>query len=221
MIRCSSISKIMTNPSAKKAREAGEWSATAQAAMLEQARERLFNVRKSLDEVKCIQKGRLCEDDGVELYNDVFLFDLKKLPAESRRDNGIITGEPDIIATGSNKGVDIKCSWSLLTFPLTAEMAAKKEYEWQARGYMCLFDVDVWEVAYCMINTPDELLKPWDNIDEHIVDPSIPLHHRITVKRYERDIDVEEEMLDKCKKANAWIEQAVKNFATEHDQYIK
>lgn len=221
MIRCSSISKIMTEPRGKKERDAGEWSETAKSAMLEQAREQLFNVRKNIDDVDCIKKGKACEDDGVELYNNVFLFDLKKLPADSRRDNGIITGEPDIIATGSNKGVDIKCSWSLLTFPLTEEMAAKKEYEWQARGYMCLFDVDVWEIAYCMIDTPDDLLKPWHNIEEHRIDPSIPLHHRITIARYERDKEEEKRMLEKCAKANEWIDQAVKEFATNHDQYIK
>lgn len=97
MIRCSSISKIMTNPRSK----GEEWSETAKGAMLETVREQLFGVRKSLDDVKCIQKGKACEDLGVELYNNVFLYDLKKQPSDSRRDNGIITGEPDLIALGS------------------------------------------------------------------------------------------------------------------------
>jgi len=34
-------------------------------------------------------------------------------------------------------------------------------------------------------------------------------------------MDIEKAMLDKCKKANLWIENAVKQFATEHDQYVK
>ena len=216
MIRCSSISKIMTKPRTKGA----EWSETAKAAMLEIARERLFNVRKSLDNVQCIQKGRMCEDLGVQLYNDVFLYDLKKVEASERRNNGIITGEPDLLALSSKKGVDIKVAWSLLTFPLTEEMAGKKEYEWQARGYMALFDVPVWEVAYCAIDTPEELLKPWDDPEPHIIDPAIPMHHRITVARYERDMEIEADMLAKCQKANEWIDQAVKGFAETHDQYI-
>ena len=99
-------------------------------------------------------------------------------------------------------------------------MQRKKEYEWQARGYMCLFDLPAWEIAYCALNTPEELLKPWDNEDHHVIDPSIPLHHRITVKRYERDMDIEKTMLEKCQKANEWVDQAVKNFALEHDKYI-
>jgi hypothetical protein len=217
MIRCSSISKIMTEPRSK-----GEtWSETAKTAMLESVRERLFNVRKSLDDVKCIKKGIACENQGVELYNNVFLYDLEKVPPEGRRDNGIITGEPDLIAIGSNKGVDIKVAWSLLTFPLRPEDAGKKEYEWQARGYMCLFDVDEWEIAYCAINTPEELLNDWDDMSQHFIDPAIPEHHRITVASYKRDMDIEKQMLEKCEAANTWIDQAVKDFAVTHDNYIK
>lgn len=220
MIRCSSISKIMTEPRGKKEREAGEFSETAKSAMLEQVREDLFGVRKDLDSVKCIQKGRMLEDDGVELYNRVFLYDLEKVPSDGRRNNGIITGEPDLVAATSNKGVDIKCSWDLLTFPLNASMAAKKEYEWQARGYMCLFDLPKWEIAYCMLDTPDELLNQWDDESLHRVDDAIPEHHRITIATYERDMELEKSMLEKCAKANEWIDNAIKNFAIEHNQYI-
>ena len=219
MIRCSSIHAIMTEPSTKKAREAGEWSQTAITAMMGQVRELVFGVRKSLDDVKCIQKGNLCEDAAIELYNSVFLYNLEKLPGDARRDNGIITGEPDLLAIGSQKGVDIKNAWSLLTFPMRSEDAAKKEYEWQARGYMALFDVPKWEIAYCFIDTPDELLKPWDDRSHHYLPPEVPLSHRVTIATYERDMAEEERMIEKCKKANAWIEQAVKDFITTHNAY--
>lgn len=214
--RCHAISKIMTKPQKKTE----QWSETAKAAMLEAAREEIFGVRKKLDNVQCIQKGIACEDAAIELYNDVFLCDLKKVEKNERRSNGIITGEPDLVAASENKGIDIKVALSLLTFPITASQAAKKEYEWQARGYMCLFDLDVWEIAYCAMDTPDDLLKPWDDPAEHFIDPSIPRHHRITIARYERDMELEKEMLEKCAAANEWTEQAIKQFATEHDQYI-
>jgi hypothetical protein len=207
----------MTDPRSKSE----EWSQTAISAMMETVREDLFGVRKSLDDVRAIQKGRMCEDLGIELYNDVFMFNLQKLPADARRDNGIITGEPDLIARSSNKGVDIKIAWSLLTFPLTEDQAGKKDYEWQARGYMCLFDVPVWEIAYCAVDTPDELLKPWDDIKHHQIDPAIPMHHRITIATFERDLVMEKVMLEKCRRANEWIENAIKKFAKDHDQYIE
>ena len=92
MIRCSSISDIMTNPQKKS----DEWSKTAINSMLIQVREEIFGVRKSLDDVRCIQKGKALEDEGIQLYNDVFFLGLEKVPPEGRRDNGIITGEPDL-----------------------------------------------------------------------------------------------------------------------------
>lgn len=217
MIRCSSISKIMTNPRIK----GEEWSETAKAAMLEAARESLFGVRRTLDDIKYIQKGKACEDEGIALYNNVFLYDLKKVDSSERRNNGIITGEPDLIATGSRKGVDIKIAWSLLTFPLTEEQAGKKDYEYQARGYMCLFDLPEWEIAYCAVDTPEDILKPWDDRSIHIIDNAIPMHHRITVARYYRDMDIERDMLNKCAKANEWIKKAIKDFAINHDKYIE
>jgi hypothetical protein len=198
-----------------------EWSETAKTAMLEMARETLFGVRKSLDDVRCIQKGDICENEGIELYNSVFLYDLKKVGSGERRNNGIITGEPDLIATGSKKGVDIKIAWSLLTFPLTPDQAGKSSYEWQARGYMCLFDLPEWEIAYCAVNTPEELLRPYDDIKPHIIDDAIPLHHRITIATFKRDMAIEKEMLEKCAKANEWIENAIKQFSQDHDQYIQ
>ena len=85
---------------------------------------------------------------------------------------------------------------------------------------MHLFDKDEWEVAYCAIDTPDELLKPWDEIIEHTIDPSIPKHHRITIAKYTRDMELEDKMLERCKKANEWVDQAIKNYAIEHDGYI-
>ena len=216
MIRCSSISKIMTKPKSN----AEEWSQTAKEEMLNQARTELFGVRKDIGDIRCIQKGKMCEEEGIALYNDVFMFNLKKVESSGRRDNGIITGEPDIVAKASNKGIDIKIAWSLLTFPLTSEQAAKKEYEWQARGYMCLFNVDEWEIAYCAVDTPEELIKPWDDPAPHIIDDAIPIHHRITIKKYERDVEIESVMLEKCARANQYVQDAVKVFAREHDQYI-
>jgi hypothetical protein len=206
----------MTNPRTK-----GEtWSETAKGAMLEAVRENLFGVRKSLDDVRAIQKGKACEDEGIQLYNDVFLYDLKKITSDGRRNNGVITGEPDLVAASSKKGVDIKVAWSLLTFPLTEEMCDKKGYEWQARGYMCLFDLPEWEIAYCAIDTPDNILRDYDERSIHVIDSAIPMHHRITIARYTRDLEIESAMLEKCALANEWIKTATKQFTTDHDQYI-
>lgn len=212
MIRCHVINVIMTC--------GDKLGKTAEKAMMEMAREELFGVRKNLDDIKSIQKGKMCEDAGIDLYNRVFMYDLKKITSEGRRNNGIITGEPDLVAASSRKGVDIKIAWSLLTFPLSEAMVDEKDYEWQARGYMCLFDLPEWDIAYCAIDTPSELLREWDDPKIHLIDSAIPMHHRITIKRYTRDMEKEKKMLEKCDAANKWIQNAIKNFAIEHDKYI-
>lgn len=216
MIRCSSIAAIMTEPRSKSE----QWSETAKAEMMEIVREEVFGVRKSLDDVKAIQKGRMCEDAGIALYNDVFLYNLEKIPSDGRRNNGIITGEPDLVAASSQKGVDIKVAYSLLTFPMREDDKAFDKYSFQAMGYMCLFDLPVWEIAYCAIDTPDELLREWDDLKIHKIDSAIPLHHRITVARFERDFAEEKRMLEKCAAANDWIQNAIKQFAIDHDKYL-
>ena len=217
MIRCHAISSIMTKPRGKNE----EWSATAKTAMLELAREEIFGVRKSLDNVRCIQKGLACEDDAIELYNDVFLCDLSKVEDKDRRNNGIITGVPDLVATSQSKGVDIKVAESLLTFPLTPEQVESKGYQYQAMGYMCLFDLPSWEIAYCAMDTPEDILKPWDDVKVHVLPPDMPKHYRITICRYDRDMKAEQEMLEKCAKANEYVKQAIADFFNHHESYIK
>ena len=86
---------------------------------------------------------------------------------------------------------------------------------------MCLFDLPEWEIAYCAVDTPEELLKPWDDRSIHVIDSAIPAHHRITVARYTRDMEIEAQMLEKCAKANLWIENAIKQFAIEHNKYVE
>jgi hypothetical protein len=34
-------------------------------------------------------------------------------------------------------------------------------------------------------------------------------------------MEIEKAMLEKCELANEWIENAIKNFAIEHDKYIQ
>lgn len=214
--RASSVHAIMTKPRSKSE----YFSETAKTAMIERAREILFGVRKDLSDNKYIKKGNGCEDAAIHLYNQVFMTDLKKVDSSQRRDNGIITGEPDLIATHDDKGTDIKNAYSIATFPLFPEQAAKKEYEWQARAYMCLFDLDYWEIAYCFIDTPEELRKPWEPESHHVMDTAVPLHHRITVAGFERDMELEQQMLERCTKANAWVHQRVQLFSEIHEKYI-
>lgn len=161
---------------------------------------------------KYMDKGLIVEDESIELYNSVFFTNYKKNTVRLKDD--YIAGECDIIVPGV-KGIDVKSSWSLATFPATSAAGYDKLYEWQCRGYMRLWDVPLWEVAYCMVNTPDELIK-YEQQDLHYVD-HIPEEMRVTVVRYERDMALEEKIVTKVTAAQRYFDQITRQIKVDHN----
>jgi len=203
-IRCSSLGKIMGKP-----RKKGEaLSATCKTYLKELVKEELFMYRSSIDS-KYLTKGIDVEDTSIDLYNEVH--NTLYLKNEERLSNDFITGECDI--NGEDVIVDIKSSWSLETFPASPEDINNKDYEWQLRGYMWLYEKPKAELAYCMVNTPDELLKPWDNLDIHKVD-KWDAFLRLTKISFERDEELEQQIADKvveCRKFYEDYKQSILN----------
>lgn len=159
---------------------------------------------------KYMDKGLIVEDQSIALYNAVHFTDYKK--NTERKTNEWVTGECDIY-TGT-KIIDIKSAWSLATFPATAECGKDKGYEWQLRAYLMLWDVDQAELAYCMVNTPDELIK-YEQEDLHYVD-HIDESLRVTIVRYQRDMALEEKIKAKVGAANLYLENFVNQIKLEH-----
>lgn len=207
LIHCSSLSKIMTEP---KTKAEGLLSVGAKTYLKELAREEIYGFRTELD-VRVIEKGRMVEDQAIALYNSVFFESFTK--NTERRSNQWITGECDIVKHDV-RGIDIKSAWSLATFPVLPEDCGGKEYEWQARGYMMLWDVPEWDIAYCMVSTPDELIK-WEQRELHEVDHIDP-HLRVTTRRYFRDAELEEKIKIKAEAAQEYYKQIIQQIKDIH-----
>ncbi len=190
-IRSSALGKIMTNPRKKSE----TLSATCKTYIKELVKEDLFGYKSTI-ESKYLTKGIDMEDTSINLYNEVrgTLY----LKNTERLSNEFITGECDINA--GDKIIDIKSSWSLETFPASPEDidAVKTGYEWQLRAYMWLYDKPKAELAYCMVSTPDYLLKDWDNLGIHKVDSHDPFL-RVTTISFERDTEKEELIAQRVK----------------------
>lgn len=186
-IRCSALGKIMTNPRSKKE----TLSAGCKTYIKELVKEDLFNYKSTIDS-KYLTKGIDMEDTSIDLYNEVY--GTLYLKNTERLSNEFITGECDINA--EDKIIDIKSSWSLETFPASPEDVNNKDYEWQLRGYMMLYDKPKAELAYCMVSTPDYLLKDWDNLGIHKVDSHDPFL-RVTTISFERDREKEQEIMER------------------------
>lgn len=165
------------------------------------------------DEVssKFLEKGIRCEDDAIELYNSVFFTNHTKNTV--RLTNDWVTGECDIYVPGK-KIIDIKNAWSLQTFPATSATGRDKGYEWQGRAYMMLWGVPEFEIAYCMVNTPADLIG-YEDEKIHFVDHITP-ELRVTRVQYSRDLALEERIKNRVELASAYMDLMVKQIAIEH-----
>jgi hypothetical protein len=159
---------------------------------------------------KYMEKGTIVEPEAIALYNRRFFTSWAK--NTERRHNDWIAGECDIY-TGS-KTIDTKSSWSRQTFPLTACKGHDRDYEWQGRGYMWLWDVEQHDVAYCLVDTPEELIR-YEQRDLHEVD-HLPEHLRITIVSYQRDRALEEKIKRKVIAARRYLAAYIERVNLEH-----
>lgn len=174
------------------------------------ARESMYDFRQEID-VKVMRKGIQCEPDSIALLNSVLFQSYTK--NEVRVPTDLLTGECDILHPDYVR--DIKTSWSLATFPCIQEDAHDKDYEWQGRAYLHLYDRPVFHLDYCMVSTPDDLCK-YEQIELHKVDHIDP-RLRVTTVSYTRDMELEAKMLEKCRAAQIYIESIKALILSERD----
>lgn len=110
---------------------------------------------------KFLDKGIFGEEMGISLLSEVDGRFYSK--NAERKTKGNRTGECDIIETIDGKKVimDVKCSWDPETF-MNADFS--KQYEWQGRDYMDLYEADEFWLRYCLVDTPEHLInkqKEW------------------------------------------------------------
>lgn len=211
LFRCSAVGKLMGEPKKK-----GEvLTDTAKTFIRQMAAEDIFGVDFSVSSRE-MQKGIQCEDASIALYNAVFGKSLKK--NGERRTDEYLTGESDL--PDVDEVADIKTAWSIATFPLSADDVSdtqRKLYEWQVRAYMRLWDKPRGRVVYCLVDTPEDLCK-WEDASLHMVS-HIPDHMRVTTWAYDRDAELEAQMLDKIKHARAYYAHVVRQFHETHQLF--
>ncbi len=190
LIRASAIGKIMAYP------ERDTLADGAMTFLEELASQVALDWEKDLD-LRMIEKGRIVEDEAIQLYNDVNFTNYVK--NTERKSTDLITGECDIDDPENSLIIDIKSSWSKATHPYVLHLGGKKGYEWQLRAYMHLWDRNKAQLAYCLVDTPYELLG---YEDEKLHEVShIDMALRVTMLDLERDAIKEKQMLAKAKTA--------------------
>ena len=108
---------------------------------------------------KYLSKGTNVEEDSITLLsiNDNKLY----LKNSTRITTDGLTGEIDIEDPEDKEHlIDTKSSWAIFTFFAKREQdEIDAEYYWQAQGYMHLFNKNYATVAFCLVDTPDDILK--------------------------------------------------------------
>lgn len=157
----------------------------------EMVSQKLLGWKPQSDFLTC-QKGILCENDSIELYNDFKdEFYIKNI---GRITKGNLTGECDILDTSKSLVIDIKTAYNKKSHKLN--LKASKLYEWQLRAYMYLYDVNHAELAYCLVDTPHDLRKGNEPNEWHEMS-DVPMNLRVRTFQIERDADKEKQMLDR------------------------
>lgn len=208
LIRCSSLGKIMTEP---KTKSEGILSKGAKSYIRSLVAQEIFSVEFEVSS-KAMEKGIRCEGQSIDLLNRVRGLSLVK--NTERRNNGLITGECDLFDAQRRRGHDLKTSWSVATFPILSVDAEDRDYEWQMRGYMWLWDSDEWEVNYALVDTPEELIG-YEPLQLHIVS-QIPEHLRLTSWLVTRDRALEQAMKERVEAARVYAHDVLREFDRTH-----
>jgi len=204
-IHPSSLGKIMTEPKSKSE----TLSEGAKTYVKKLAKEFCYGYREQITS-KYFDKGIQLEDEAIELYNRVMFTNYKK--NDEMKTNDWLIGTCDI-DTGE-KIIDIKCSWSLATFPAILEDGIDKDYMYQGAAYMMLWNRDHFENAYVMLSTPDELMR-YEQPELHQVD-HIDEAMRLTIVPYERDLEIEAKIVQKVEAAQKYFNEVIELIGNTH-----
>lgn len=157
LFRCSQLGKLMTEPKLKADKEAGLLSETTKTYI----REIWLKNEYGYDEVvitDAMLKGLLCEQDAMQLVQDVANDGIFREKFKDFLKNDYIMGTPDIVISENGERIveDTKCNFTIKNF-MDSDMS--KIYEWQLRGYMWLTGATKARLRYALVDTPLEIIQ--------------------------------------------------------------
>jgi hypothetical protein len=147
--RPSEVAKLMT-----ESKKAGEVLSVGAKTYLEELYlDKLFGQSPRPASVE-MEKGTMCEDEGIALYRKVKQIFTKK--NQDQLQNEFLKGTPDLILI--DKIVDIKIPFTNRKWYRYTEKDALDYYYWQLVSYMYLTGKTKAEIAVCAIATPEYLI---------------------------------------------------------------
>lgn len=153
--RCSSLGHLMTDPRSKSE----SVSETTKVHLVDVFVSAQYGRYQDITN-KYTEKGNAREQDSITLLSRVTGKFYKK--NDQRLTDDHITGEMDLYIgksiTEADHVIDIKTAWSANTFFRNKVKGLDKAYYWQVMGYMALTGAKSADVAFCLVNSPAELI---------------------------------------------------------------
>lgn len=148
-MRCSALGALFTEPRAKSELI----SATLKTHLNDWYLEKKYGVRTEIRS-RYTDKGIQLEDEAIREYNK--LFGTNHFKNDEFFEDDFIQGTPDIVS--DDEVLDIKCSFSLDSFPILEKKMSNKNYYAQLQGYMRLTGKSKAKLVYVLLDTPEDII---------------------------------------------------------------
>ena len=187
-IRCSQIGQIMSN-----ARTKGELSAGCKTYL-----ENWYANDNEDIHSKYFDKGNMVENECIDLMASVLDKGIAFKNDEHKEDE-YFSGTCDVQLDDCI--VDVKSVWGRKGLHAACN-GLDKDYEWQLRGYMHLYNKPKAILFYGLCDTPEEC-----NYDNEMINSDMQLEERWTAYNLESDSQLVQEIIDKVVKCREYLEE--------------
>lgn len=198
---------------------------------------------RSVTEMKfsALLKGKLTEKSAKELLSEIDGCEYYAVKTSIK--NQYITGYLDVLDAPTiqeaSRVIEIKNSFDIVGFMMTADKELPKSIWYQAQGYMAITDKDICEVCFCLCDFPDfmimeqrkiifeamcpdgietpEFLNYWHTAEASMRFSDIPPNERIFSRIVHRD----EEAIHKIYKRIVYCRKWLQEWSMQYDKKIK
>lgn len=235
LFRSSGVGHLMTSPVSKEAKANGDLSEGAKTHLVDIYVSEKYGRNTDIAN-KYINKGNMMEEDSITLYSRI-----KKKFFKKNADhlaNEFIKGTPDLYEGKSIHTADViidtKSSWDIFTFFRVKSKAVNPLYYWQGQSYMALTGAKTFNLAYCLVDTPEALIQDeerrlmWkmnagtianseymeacEELRRLMTYPDIALEEKLIEYTFERNDEDIEKLYSRIKKARIFLAE----FDAEH-----
>lgn len=123
---------------------------------LKETFQEIFFGRTSHIVTNSIEKGIMCEDQSLTLFQEV-TGQFVGAKNEVTFEDDLSRGTPDHILSYEEEILEIKSSFRRATFPFFKDKAPST-YWWQCQAYLALTGLEVANLAYCLVDSPFHII---------------------------------------------------------------